>query len=100
MPNGRSKYSYSRATYGPIKSSAYKLEIALKLLLEILEKDSGGVQELAKKADAHIAVNRDLYIGSDMGFQISNDTLSRISELNLNIEFEQYVSGNPLQEEE
>ncbi len=99
MPNGRSKFYYSRATYGSIKSKLFELDSALKLLLTELEKDVRGVQELAIKANAQIAVTRYLYVSSYLGFQISSETIARINHLNLTLGFEQYVSGNELDEE-
>ncbi len=100
MPNGRSKYYYSRVTFGPMKSSAYTLNTALKFLLEILEKDIPRVRKLAKIAEAQIGISRDLYISSDMGFRIERDTITRINNLHLSIDLEQYVSGNELKDEE
>lgn len=100
MPNGRSKYYDSRVTFGPLKNKPYPLETGLKLLLDELEKDVIGVQKLAKIANANIAISRYIYISSYMGFEIGSEVIARINRLNLNIEFEQYVSGNPLPEEE
>ncbi len=100
MPNNKSKYYYSRVTYGPIKSKAYDLETAIKLLLVELEKDVVGVQNLASKSDACISICRYLYVSANICFQIGSETIARINRLNLNIEIEQYVHGNALPEEE
>lgn len=98
MPNRKSNYYYTRVTHGPIKSKAYELETALKLLLTELEKDAEGVQKLAAISTAYIAINRDLYISSNISFRIGSDTIARISKLNLDMEIEQYVSGNEVKD--
>ena len=93
---GKGKYTFSRLSYEPIKSRAYDLEVKLKLLLNDLEKDAGGIRKLTEMSDAIISIHHQQYIDGNNGIYLNAGTINRISKLNLGIEIDQYVYGNKL----
>ncbi|WP_299223523.1 DUF4279 domain-containing protein [uncultured Aquimarina sp.] len=95
-PNRRSKYTFSRISFEPIKSRAFDLETKLKLLLTELEKDLDGIKKLTEKANATISVHHQQYIDGNKGINFDIETISRMSKLNLGINIDQYVFGNEL----
>jgi hypothetical protein len=73
-----------------------EFEDKLKKLLDILETDKEGVQQLAYKADAWIQVSQEFHIGNTMlgGSFIDKESIKRIANLNLSIDFDLSVGGN------
>jgi hypothetical protein len=93
---GKGNYTFSRISYKPIKSRAYGLEKQLDLLLDELEKDPEGVRKLAEKSNAIISVCRHQYISANAGQHFSNELIQRLAKLNLGIDIDTYLVGNPL----
>ena len=64
-------------------------------LLDFLEKDKAGVKNLVKKAEGYIQVAMEFHNGNSMlgGPNISKETIKRMAALNLEIDFDLYVSG-------
>ncbi|WP_299437746.1 DUF4279 domain-containing protein [uncultured Aquimarina sp.] len=93
---GKGNYSFSRLSFEPIKNRAYDLDSKLKLLLTDLEKDVAGIRKLVEKANVYISVHNQQYIDGNKGIHLDRETINRISELNLAIDFDQYVFGNEL----
>ena len=95
-PNGKLKYTFSRISFLP-NPEPDTFENKLKSLLDFLEKDKDGVKKLADNADAYISVAMDIHNANGMigGPHIDKDNGHRISNLNLAIDFDLYLSGNP-----
>ena len=93
---GKSKYSFSRLSFEPIKSRAYDLDIKLKLLLTDLEKNLDGIKKLIAVADVGISLHHQMYISGNKAINFDKETLKRLSALNLGIDIDQYVYGNEL----
>ena len=92
--NGKSKHTFSRISFEPIKSQAYDLGQKLKLLLDELEKDKSGVKNLTQKADAYISVCSHIFIEGNKGIVLDREIIKKMSDLNLSIGIAQYVQGN------
>ncbi len=95
-PVGGKPYSFSRISYEPIKSEAYGLEEKLSLLLTELEKHTESVQKLTKRAEAYISVCRNQCICANAGIHFDIETIHRMSALNLEIDIDTYIVGEPL----
>jgi hypothetical protein len=67
----------------------------MKNLLDFLETDKVGVKNLVKKAEGYIQVAMEFHNGNSMlgGPGISKDTVKRMAALNIEIDFDLYVSG-------
>lgn len=98
MKNGRVKYTYSCANFEP-NPEPDSFEDKLVKLLDYLEQDKDGVAALVNQADAYIQVDVDIHNGNGLigGPYLSKQNIKRISEMNLAISFDQYVTGNPFQ---
>lgn len=72
-------------------------EDKLGKLLSLLEKDREGVQKLVEEFNGSIQVAIEFYYGNSMlgGPHIDKECIRRMSALNLDIDFDLYVSGQP-----
>jgi hypothetical protein len=93
---GKSIYDYSGLIFEP-HPEIDTFENKLNYLLTHLEKDENGVKLLAEYANAYIQADIDIHFGNGLigGPAISKECVSRLCKLNLAIEFNQLVSGNP-----
>jgi len=71
-------------------------ENKLEKLLHYLESDINGVKELVNKASGYIQVIMEIHNGNGMlgGPHLNINSLKRLSELGLELNFDLYVSGN------
>lgn len=98
MRNGKSLTKFSRISFEPIKSEAYGLDQKLKLLITELEKNIENVRQLTEKADATISVCRHQYVSGNSGICFDIDLINRLSKLNLGVDIDSYIIGNPLKD--
>lgn len=96
--------------YLPVESeSFYKIvpnpepddfEDKLIKLLDYLEQDKEGIKELVEKANGYIQIAMDLHNANGMigGANLSADSIRRMSNLGLAIDFDLYVAGNSFKE--
>lgn len=97
--NGRSNYTFSNFKILP-NPEADEFEDKLEKLLDLLERDKDGIKQLVDKANGYIQVAMDIHNGNGMigGHNISSDTIRRMNDLGLSINFDLYVSGNSFKE--
>jgi hypothetical protein len=69
----------------------------LKKLLDFLEQDRVGVRRLVDNADGYVQVAMKFHNGNTMlgGPNLDKEIIRRMSELNLEIDFDLYADGNP-----
>ncbi|QDW26597.1 DUF4279 domain-containing protein [Pedobacter sp. KBS0701] len=93
--NGRSAYNFSALKIMP-NSEPDEFEDKLDKLLTYLETDKKGVSELVEKAEGYIQVAMDIHNGNGMigGPSIKRESIARMHNLGLSIDFDLYVSGN------
>ena len=72
-----------------------EFEDKLKKLLDYLETDKDGVAMLVDRAEGHIQVAIEFHNGNTMlgGLHINKESLKRITDLNLEINFDFYAGG-------
>jgi hypothetical protein len=77
-----------------------EFENKLKKLLDYLETDKNGVAVLVGKADGYIQVAIEYHNGNTMlgGHHLNKEAIERLALLNLEIDFDLYVSGNSFKE--
>ncbi|MBF0598449.1 DUF4279 domain-containing protein [Faecalibacter rhinopitheci] len=93
--SGNGFYSFSNITIEPNqKAGDFESKIS-ELLLE-LNKDKEGVKKLIENADGYIQVAMEFHNGNGMigGPNLTNQIIKSLSNLNLSIDFDLYVSGN------
>ena len=95
-PNGKSKYNFSRINFLP-NPEPDTFENKLRHLLDFLETDKEGVKKLSDIANGYISVAMEIHDANGMigGPNIDKDSVRRMSELNLSIDFDLYLSGHP-----
>ncbi|WP_431293969.1 DUF4279 domain-containing protein [Pedobacter sp. P26] len=93
--NGRSAYNFSALKIMP-NIEPDEFEDKLDKLLTYLETDKKGVSELVEKAEGYIQVAMDIHNGNGMigGPSIKRESIARMHNLGLSIDFDLYVSGN------
>ena len=93
--NGRSAHNFSALKIMP-NSEPDEFEDKLDKLLTYLETDEEGIRQLVEKAEGYIQVAMDLHNGNGMigGPNISRESVSRMHNLGLSINFDLYVGGN------
>ena len=93
--NGRSAHKFSALKIMP-NSEPDEFEDKLDKLLTYLETDKNGISELVEKAEGYIQVAMDIHNGNGMigGPNISRESVSRMHNLGLSINFDLYVGGN------
>ena len=99
-PNGKSKYNFSRISFLP-NPEPDTFENKLRHLLDFLETDKDGVKKLADIANGYISVAMDIHDANGMigGPHIDKESVRRMSDLNLSIDFDLYLSGHPFKED-
>ena len=92
---GGTYWKFSKVCFEP-NPEPDEFEDKLRKLLDILQTDKEGVQELADKADAWIQVAQEFHIANTMigGSLIDKESIKRIANLNLSIDFDLSVGGN------
>jgi hypothetical protein len=93
--NGRSTHKFSALKIMP-NTEPDEFEDKLDKLLTCLETDKKGVSELVEKAEGYIQVAMDIHNGNGMigGPNISKESIVRMCNLGLSINFDLYVGGN------
>lgn len=94
--NGKFQYKFSRLFYEPFTSDAFELNRQLNLLLTELEKHSESIKLLSEKATVCISICKHQYISGNAGVHLDVDTINRLAKLNLSIDIETYIVGNPI----
>jgi hypothetical protein len=89
------KQKYSSIIFMPNPEPA-EFEEKLTKLLDFLEQDKEGIKRLVDEADGYIQVYMDFHNGNTMlgGPHIDLNSIKRMNDLNLEIDFDLYVSGN------
>jgi Domain of unknown function (DUF4279) len=87
-------HKYNRIRFEPTPGTD-EFGDKMKNLLDFLETDKVGVKNLVKKAEGYIQVAMEFHNGNSMlgGPNISKETIKRMAALNINIDFDLYVSG-------
>jgi hypothetical protein len=93
MENQKSTYTFSRITIMP-NPEPDDFDGKLKKLLDSLEQDAEGIKVLVEKADGYNGVAQTFYINGNKGIHLDNETIVRLGNLGLSIDFDQYVNGN------
>ncbi len=93
---GNTSYSFSCIIIEP-NTKPNNFQTKINELIEELEKDKAGIQKLVENGNGYIQVAMEFHNGNGMigGPNLSEKTLKSLSELNLSIDFDLYVSGNP-----
>ncbi|WP_426326219.1 DUF4279 domain-containing protein [Pedobacter sp. R-06] len=93
--NGRSAHKFSALKIMP-NSEPDEFEDKLDKLLTYLETDKKGINELVEKADGYIQVAMDIHNGNGMigGPSMKRESIARMHNLGLSIDFDLYVGGN------
>jgi Domain of unknown function (DUF4279) len=99
LKNESSHNKFSRISFEPFKSKAYKLEKQLELLLTELEKDVENLRRLTEKATTYISICKYQYISGNAGIHFSIEIINRLSKLNLSIDIDTYIVGNAIKED-
>lgn len=97
--NGKTSYSFSSFKLLP-NPEPDEFEDKLRKLLDVIETDSKGIQKLVETADVGIIVAMNFHNGNGMlgGMYIDEESIKRISRLNLSIDFDLYADGNNFKE--
>ena len=92
---GNSKHSFSAIMFLP-NPEPDEFEDKLDKLLTYLEQDSDGIKVLVEKAFGYIQVAAVFHNGNGMigGPTINQQSMKRLSNLNLSVNFDLYVEGN------
>jgi hypothetical protein len=96
--HGKAWQRYNCAIYEP-NPEPDSFEDKLRKLIDYLEQDCAGVAWLVERTDAYIQVDCDIHNGNGLigGPFINKGNIKRLSAMNLEIAFSQYVTGNPFQ---
>ena len=94
--NGKSKHTFSRISFEILDSESYSTEEALGLLLEYLSKHKEEIISLSKKSNAYISVCKYQYISANAGLHLDKTLIGKLNELNLPIDIDTYICGNPI----
>ncbi len=92
---GRTLWKFSKFIFEP-NLEPDEFEDKLKKLLDILESDKEGITQLAENSDVCIRVAQEFHNGNTMlgGSYIDKESMKRIANLNLPIDFDLYLGGN------
>jgi hypothetical protein len=92
---------FSRISFEPFDSEAYELDKQLDILLTELEKDADNIIRLTKEAKAaYISVCKHQYVSGNAGIHFSIETINKLSKLNLCVDIDTYIVGNPIKEDD
>ena len=94
--NGKSKHTFSRISFEPIKCEAYELNQQLEILLTELEKNPEKIKKITEIADAGISVCKYQYISENAGISFDKELIKRMCNLNLGIDIDTYIVGNAI----
>jgi hypothetical protein len=94
--NGKSQYNFSRVFFEPFASEAYEMEKQLDLLLTELERNAESIKQLTEKATTYISVCKHQYVSGNSGVHFDIELINRLSRLNLSVDIDIYIVGNPL----
>ncbi|MCD0457726.1 DUF4279 domain-containing protein [Chryseobacterium sp. LC2016-27] len=97
--SGKSNYTFSNLTILP-NPEPDEFEDKLKKLLDFLERDKEGIKQLVEKTDGYVQVAMEIHNGNGMigGHNIDIDSIKRMNDLGLSINFDIYVCGNSFKE--
>lgn len=97
--NGKSTYNFSSFKLLP-NPEPDEFEDKLRQLLDLLETDPVGIENLVKNTNAGITVAMNFHNGNGMlgGMNIDEKSIKRMSKLNLSIDFDLYADGNNFKE--
>ena len=78
-----------------------EFEDKLAKLLDLLETDKEGIKRLVDKANGGISVAMTFHDGNGMfgGPHLDRQTVKRLGDLNLSVDFDLYADGNSFKEE-
>ncbi len=96
MPhNPKAKERRSTVDFEPLMETAYPLEEKLNMFLDELENDKKGIQKLTALTETWIQATMYSYISNGLigGVNLDPKTLKRLSDLNLTIDFNFWVTG-------
>lgn len=93
--SGNTFYKFSSIIIEPNTKPDSFLSKVAELIRE-LEKDKFGIQKLVENANGYIQVAMEFHNGNGMigGPNLSQEIIKSLSELNLSVDFDLYVSGN------
>ncbi|MCA8829058.1 DUF4279 domain-containing protein [Hymenobacter pini] len=96
---GHGFYSFSALHFTP-NPEPDTFEHKLEKLLDFLEQDVTGIQQLLQCTNCGIDVTMDMHNGTGMlgGPFLSAHTIQRVARLGLDIEFDLFVSGKPFRD--
>ena len=97
---GKGNYSFSSFEIEP-NPEPDEFEDKLVKLLDLLETDRRGIKRLVDEADGGISVAITFHDGNGMfgGPHLDRQTVKRLSDLNLSVDFDLYGDGNSFKEE-
>ena len=97
---GDSRHTFSSVLFEP-NPEPDEFEDKLNKLLDLLETDKQGIKRLVDNADAGISIAMKFHDGNGMfgGPHLDSQTVKRLGDLNLSIDFDLYASGNDFKEE-
>ena len=92
---GKTKYTFSAFHFEPNTEGSVPFKIQLLDLLDALETDKFGINELTRKTDAAIQVCSHDYVGNGElgGFHLDKKLTKRLANLGLAIDFDCYAEG-------
>ncbi|HRP33137.1 MAG TPA: DUF4279 domain-containing protein [Agriterribacter sp.] len=92
--SGKSSHNFTALHFEP-NPEPDEFEDKLKKLLNFLDQDKKGIMKLLEKADGQIQVTTIFHNGNTMlgGHHLDKETINRLSEYNLEIDFDLYAEG-------
>ncbi len=96
--NFKSKYEFSRLVFNFSTNKGYSFEKLLNALLTELEKHSENIIQLTEKTETYISICKYQYISGNAGFHFDKETIKRLSKLNLSLDIDTYIVGNPIRD--
>lgn len=93
-PNGKQRHQFSALKIMP-NTEPDEFEDKLNSLLSYLEQDKAGITELVTKANGYIQVAMDIHNGNGLigGPHLDKNSIARMSNLGLSIDFDLCVGG-------
>ena len=93
---GTARYENTLLRFELLDSECYSTEVALKLLLDKLEPHKTELAELSKKSFVRICIQKHQYVSGDLGLYLDVAMLKRLADLNLDLDIDPYICGNPI----
>ena len=93
--NRKRKYNYSGIKF-LVNPEPDEFEDKLNKLLDFLDQDEKGIRKLVQKANGYIQVAMDIHNGNTIigGPYLNANTIKRMGNLGLSIDFDLYTAGN------